>query len=152
MINYIDKKDYVYTEKLNTLMFRILNMEAGMEINFNNVNQASPYPALDELARKVNEYVKPTLTIVNQSLQWNYMSDEAFYTLNNAFFVPSASFCKCKIIFKYRALNPWFVSVQCDCDQQLIKKNTELVKRKLYEILVLLCWQHVFVSTKTPSN
>ncbi|KPJ19407.1 Serine carboxypeptidase-like 51 [Papilio machaon] len=92
MVNYIDKKDYVYTEKLNTLMFRILNMEAGMEINFNNVNQASPYPALDELARKVNEYIKPTLTLVNQSLQWNYISDEAFFTLNNAFFVPSTSF------------------------------------------------------------
>ncbi|XP_068627351.1 retinoid-inducible serine carboxypeptidase-like [Battus philenor] len=93
MVYYIDKKDYVYAEKLNTLMFRILNIEANMEINFNNINKISPYPALDELARKINKYVKPTLSnLVNQSLQWNYISDNVFFKLNNVFFVPSSSF------------------------------------------------------------
>ncbi|CAH2040500.1 unnamed protein product, partial [Iphiclides podalirius] len=93
MAHYIDKKDYEFTEKLNSIMFGILNIEAGMEINFNNINQASPYPALEELAVKINKYVKPTLShLVNQSLQWNYISDDAFFKLNNVFFVPSISF------------------------------------------------------------
>ncbi|CAG4970769.1 unnamed protein product [Parnassius apollo] len=93
MANYIDKKGYVYAEKLNTIMFETLNNEAGMEINFNNINQVNPYNALEELAKKINKYVKPTLShLVNQSLEWNYLSEDAFYKLNNVFFVPSSSF------------------------------------------------------------
>ncbi|XP_063635078.1 uncharacterized protein LOC134805779 isoform X2 [Cydia splendana] len=67
--------------------------EGEMDINMNNINQVSPYPALDKLAVKVNKYVKPMLShVVNQNLQWSYHSEKVFTTLYKNFFVPSTKF------------------------------------------------------------
>ncbi|XP_045449477.1 retinoid-inducible serine carboxypeptidase-like [Melitaea cinxia] len=88
----IEKKEYATAGKLDSLMFNILNVEAGMEINFNNINQPSPYKDLDELKIKVNKYVKPILLEVNQTLEWNYISDEVFHALNESFLVPSTKY------------------------------------------------------------
>ncbi|XP_050348978.1 uncharacterized protein LOC126772629 [Nymphalis io] len=88
----IEKREYITAGKLDALMFNILNVEAGMEINFNNINQPSPYRALDELVTKVNKYVKPTLLEVNQTFVWNYISDDVFQSLNDSFLVPSTKF------------------------------------------------------------
>lgn len=90
----IEKKEYATATKLAILMFNILNDEAGMEINFNNINQPSPYKDLDELKIKVNKYVKPILLGVNQTLEWNYISNEVFQSLNESFLVPSTKYCK----------------------------------------------------------
>lgn len=89
---YIDKRDYVTANKWNILLYSTITRESGMEINFNNINQVEPYAALAVLSKKVNDYVKPTLPMVNQSLQWSYLSDEVFEKLNGSFFVPSTKF------------------------------------------------------------
>ncbi|CAH0723766.1 unnamed protein product, partial [Brenthis ino] len=88
----IEKKEYVTASVLQDTMFNILNIESGMKINFNNINQVSPDQALQELTYKVNKYVKPTLTEVNQNLNWNYVSDVIFNNLNNSFLIPSTKF------------------------------------------------------------
>ncbi|XP_052748634.1 retinoid-inducible serine carboxypeptidase-like isoform X1 [Galleria mellonella] len=93
MCSHIDKREYITAGKWDTVLFKILTEESGMEINFNNINQVSPYPALDLLEQKINMYVKPTLiSTVNQSLEWKYISEEAFQSLNGNFLVPSIKF------------------------------------------------------------
>ncbi|CAH2085504.1 unnamed protein product [Euphydryas editha] len=88
----IEKKEYATAEKLDDTMFNVLNVEAGMEINFNNINQPNPYNDLDDLKIKVNKYVKPTLLEVNQTFVWNYISDEVFNSLRESFLVPSTKY------------------------------------------------------------
>lgn len=95
MASYIEKKEYVEAEVVNSLVFDTLNTQAGMDINFNNINQISPYPALANLAVKINKYVVPTLShVVNQSLEWKYMSDSVWHKLSKNFLVPSTKFCE----------------------------------------------------------
>ncbi|CAG9787242.1 unnamed protein product [Diatraea saccharalis] len=89
---YIEKKDYETANEWNFLLYSTINKESGMEINFNNINQVSPYSALDLLSKKVNQYVKPTLAMVNQSLEWSYISTEVFENLNGSFLIPSTKF------------------------------------------------------------
>lgn len=91
---YIDRKKYSVAGTLDIHMFMVLAEEWGSEQNFNNLNQHSPYPALEALSRDINRYVKPTLSIVNQHLQWNYISDKAFESLKDNFLVPTTKFCK----------------------------------------------------------
>ncbi|KAM3966935.1 retinoid-inducible serine carboxypeptidase [Aphomia sociella] len=91
--SHIDKREYTTASKWDTLLFQTLVNEAGMEINFNNINQVSPYPALELLQKKINMYVKPVLSdVVNQSLEWKYISDDVFQSLNENFLVPSTKF------------------------------------------------------------
>ncbi|XP_013194019.1 retinoid-inducible serine carboxypeptidase isoform X2 [Amyelois transitella] len=90
--NYIDKREYVIAGKWDNLLFNTLTEEAGMEINFNNINQESPYPALEKLQDNINKYVKPTLLEVNQSIEWKYISEPVFQNLNESFLVPSTKF------------------------------------------------------------
>ncbi|XP_072929204.1 retinoid-inducible serine carboxypeptidase-like [Epargyreus clarus] len=89
---YIDRKEYISADRLDNHIYKIINTEAGMLINFNNINQPSPYPALDKLEIKVNKFVKPTLANVNQSMHWSYISESVFQSLNDSFFVPSSNF------------------------------------------------------------
>ncbi|GBP05461.1 Retinoid-inducible serine carboxypeptidase [Eumeta japonica] len=89
----IDRMDYVRATDLQTYLFDALNAEAGIDINFNNVNRPSPYPALEKLNLKVNVYVKPTLSaVVNQSLNWRYISDRVFMKIQRNSMVPSTKF------------------------------------------------------------
>ncbi|XP_073952420.1 retinoid-inducible serine carboxypeptidase-like isoform X2 [Choristoneura fumiferana] len=89
----IDNNEFMRALKLDSVLFTMLHWETSMEINFNNINQVSPYPALDKLEIKVNKYVKPTLShVVNQSLQWEYRSDIVYENLYQNFFVPSTKF------------------------------------------------------------
>lgn len=71
-------------------MFSTLNKQG--EINFNNVYAPSPYPDLEELQNKMNRYVKPSLSMVNQTIKWQYLSTEAYESLKKSFLVPSVSF------------------------------------------------------------
>ncbi|KAL4711400.1 hypothetical protein ACJJTC_016154 [Scirpophaga incertulas] len=88
----IDNRDYIMANKWNTLLYSVITEESGMNINFNNINQVNPYVALDKLSVTVNLYVKPTLPMVKQTMQWSYMSEEVFEKLNSSFFVPSTKF------------------------------------------------------------
>ncbi|XP_063548052.1 retinoid-inducible serine carboxypeptidase-like isoform X1 [Cydia strobilella] len=93
MSMFIDKSEYMKALRLDSILFVMFHREGAMDINMNNINQVSPYPALDKLAVKVNKYVKPMLSrVVNQSLQWNYHSEKVFTTLYKNFFVPSTKF------------------------------------------------------------
>lgn len=95
MAKNMDKKEYVTASLMHDVIIEVLMHESGMRINFNNINQESPYPALGELSDKVNEFVKPTLShVVNQSLEWSFMSEDVWYSLNQSFLVPSTKFCK----------------------------------------------------------
>ncbi|XP_039750945.1 retinoid-inducible serine carboxypeptidase-like isoform X2 [Pararge aegeria] len=88
----IDKTDYAAASKLDNTLFQLLNDEAGMEINFNNINQPTVYGALTDLTEKINRYVKPTLAEVHQSLSWIWTSEEAFQSLKESLLVPSNKF------------------------------------------------------------
>lgn len=91
----IDNNEFMRALKLDSILFTMLHRETPMLINFNNINQVSPYPALDKLEIKVNKYVKPALShVVNQSLHWEYRSDVVYENLYPNFFVPSTKFCK----------------------------------------------------------
>ncbi|CAH0399157.1 unnamed protein product [Chilo suppressalis] len=89
---FIEKKDYATANKWDILLHSTISKESGMEINFNNINQGSQYVTLALLNKKVNSYVKPTLVIVNQSLEWSYLSEEVFDSMNESFFLPSTRF------------------------------------------------------------
>ncbi|XP_048007060.1 retinoid-inducible serine carboxypeptidase-like [Leguminivora glycinivorella] len=90
---FIDQSEFMKALRLDSILFVMFHREGAMDINMNNINQVSPYPALDRLAVKVNKYVKPMLShVVNQSMHWNYHSERVFTTLYKNFFVPSTKF------------------------------------------------------------
>lgn len=88
----IESKDYATASRLHDTIFYILNKESGMTINFNNINNLITDQSYSDLVYKVNTYVKPTLSIVNQDLKWTCVSDDVFYNLNNSFLIPSTIF------------------------------------------------------------
>lgn len=93
MAYYIERKQYHTAGTLDSHMYRMLTEEWGPGLNFNNINQFSPYPDLEKLSWKINAFVKPTLPVVNQNLQWNYICDTAFENLKNHFLVSTTKFC-----------------------------------------------------------
>ncbi|XP_063827403.1 retinoid-inducible serine carboxypeptidase-like [Ostrinia nubilalis] len=88
----VEQKNYVAAGEYDAILYRTVTQESGMEINFNNINQVDTNGALNLLEKKINKYVKPTLKIVNQSLEWSYISEDVFQSLNRSFFVPSMKF------------------------------------------------------------
>ncbi|XP_045767159.1 retinoid-inducible serine carboxypeptidase-like [Maniola jurtina] len=88
----IDKKEYATAETLDNTLFHILILEAGMEINFNNINQPSDHSVVTDLAEKMNRYVKPTLQGVCQTLTWTWLAIEVYESLSDSFLVPSNKF------------------------------------------------------------
>ncbi|CAG9579801.1 unnamed protein product [Danaus chrysippus] len=92
MCELIEAKEYATAGRFSTILFNMFNVEAAMDINFNNINQESPYPALYQLALKVNKYVKPTLKEVDQNLDWSFISDDVFESLSESFLVPSSKY------------------------------------------------------------
>ncbi|CAH0583039.1 unnamed protein product [Chrysodeixis includens] len=77
-------------DSLDEVLFSTFNTQG--EINFNNVYAPSPYPALEELEIKMNRYVKPTLTGVNRTRKWSFLSLKAYHSLKQSFLIPSVSF------------------------------------------------------------
>lgn len=93
LVRALETEDYAQADILDDVLFSTLNKQG--EINFNNVYAPSPYPDLEELQNKMNRYVKPSLSMVNQTIKWQYLSTEAYESLKKSFLVPSVSFCKC---------------------------------------------------------
>lgn len=88
--NASEHKDYKTLDYLDIKLFNTFNKD--YLINFNNVNKPIPHYALEELGKKVNEYVKPTLHRVNQTLHWQYFSDKVYQSLKTNFLRPATSF------------------------------------------------------------
>uniref|UniRef100_A0A2H1X335 SFRICE_029033 n=1 Tax=Spodoptera frugiperda TaxID=7108 RepID=A0A2H1X335_SPOFR len=90
LVRALETEDYAQADILDDVLFSTLNKQG--EINFNNVYAPSPYPDLEELQNKMNRYVKPSLSMVNQTIKWQYLSTEAYESLKKSFLVPSVSF------------------------------------------------------------
>ncbi|XP_075975771.1 retinoid-inducible serine carboxypeptidase-like [Anticarsia gemmatalis] len=90
LVRSLERHDFFTADALDSLLFTQLNDEGF--INFNNVYAPSPYPALEELNTKVNDYIKPMLIGVNKTRQWQYLSTTAYQYLKENFLVSSTSF------------------------------------------------------------
>ncbi|XP_041968814.1 retinoid-inducible serine carboxypeptidase-like [Aricia agestis] len=88
----IDKKEYDQIPNLKMIIIMTIYREAKMLINYNNINQHNAEPILRKLNADINKYVKPTLSVVNQSLQWNYISEEVFNDMTPDFYVSTTKY------------------------------------------------------------
>lgn len=97
IMKHLDNREYELASRFDDLLFRTMTFDfiSGTYINCNNIKQKSPYPSLDRLAVIINRYVKPTLnSIVNQSIVWNYLSDDVFNAIRGNSLMPSTKFRK----------------------------------------------------------
>lgn len=92
LISLMDKNDYIQAHEVDFMLFKKLNEDEFL--NFNNIYGLSPYPALVKLNLYVNQYVKPTLKLVNQTINWLYLNTDVYDSLKGSLLVPSFSFCK----------------------------------------------------------
>lgn len=97
LISLMDKNDYIQAHEVDFMLFKKLNEDEFL--NFNNIYGLSPYPALVKLNLHVNQYVKPTLKLVNQTIDWLYLNTDVYDSLKGSLLVPSFSFLE-KILSK----------------------------------------------------
>ncbi|KAJ2952740.1 hypothetical protein O0L34_g7096 [Tuta absoluta] len=89
---YIDRKNYTMAQITQLKLLNTLSV-CNFDINLYNINKPSPYPALEQLSKKINKYVKPTLShIVNQTRDWSYISDEVFEAVAANHLQPSTEY------------------------------------------------------------
>lgn len=98
----IDNGYFTSAAMFDNLLFQTINKDRL--INFNNVNSESPYQALEYLNSKINQYVKPTLRKVNQTIRWRYLSGKAYHNLKKQFVEPT---------FSFRKYSRWNLSFRC---------------------------------------
>ncbi|KAI5637985.1 serine carboxypeptidase domain-containing protein [Phthorimaea operculella] len=89
---YIDSKNYTMAQ-ITLMKLQNTLSECNFDINLFNINKPSPYSELDKLSKKINNYVKPSLShVVNQSREWNYISDAVFEAIATSLLQPSTKY------------------------------------------------------------
>lgn len=78
------------TQKIVSFIYN----ESGDIILRTNIHKTHPYADLERFKRKVNEYIKPTMTCVNQTIEWDYHNEDVYTILKESLFKPSNKFCK----------------------------------------------------------
>lgn len=91
---FVDQRNYTAALQWDSILQKTVFDESGMTLNFNNINQVDFETMVRNLDSKINNYVKPTLNIVSQRIDYKHMSDEVFENMRPSMFVPSTKFCK----------------------------------------------------------
>ncbi|KAL0832068.1 hypothetical protein ABMA28_001558 [Loxostege sticticalis] len=89
---FVDQRNYTAALQWDSILQKTVFDESGMTLNFNNINQVDFETMVRNLDNKINNYVKPTLNIVSQRIDYKHMSDEVFENMRPSMFVPSTKF------------------------------------------------------------